>query len=370
MERNNNKGGVGERMASTSYKTQNPMELTWGCCTMDLDDSAFLQCAKCKHAYHTACLPGTYIDPATSDGLMNFLCPLCDKRKPGKNDNTPIRFNSNAIMTRSTKRQALNSPPNEKPITNSEMQEIIKSMLMEVQVSMRNMITSTLNEEFKTFTDELKEVKESMNFMNIKYEEVRKEQAETKERMKLLKSESDIAKAKLKDLESRVNYLEQNARANNLEIQCVPEKKDENLLNIIEELGKTINCKVTTEQLAYFTRTPKLNKDNDRPKSIIVQFITPKKKDAFLAAAISFNKANPNNKLNSSHAGIPGKMTAIFVTEHLSMSNKALHAAARRAAKEKNYKYVWIRNSRIFMRKTDNSPYLIIKSMEALQNLD
>lgn len=57
------------------------------------------------------------------------------------------------------------------------------------------------------------------------------------------------------------------------------------------------------------------------------------------------------------------------MTEHLSPANKALHAAARTRAKEAGYKYVRIRNGRVYMRKSDDSDYILVKDTEMLKKI-
>lgn len=53
----------------------------------------------------------------------------------------------------------------------------------------------------------------------------------------------------------------------------------------------------------------------------------------------------------------------------LSPTNKSLHAATRLKAKEKGYKHVWIRGGRIYIRKTDDSEYRIIRDMDSLNKI-
>ncbi|CAK1584852.1 unnamed protein product [Parnassius mnemosyne] len=98
-------------------------------------------------------------------------------------------------------------------------------------------------------------------------------------------------------------------------------------------------------------------------------FNSPRTRDTFLAASIMYNKANPNEKLNSNLLGIGGAKENVYVVEHLSPTNKYLHAAARKKAKELNYKFVWVRRGRIFMRKSETSDYKYIRDLETLDSL-
>lgn len=347
----------------------NKDDLIWGCCSVGLEDKNYLECTKCKKVYHEVCLsmPSDREEPNTT----KWVCPFCiDAQKLRNSDNTPVRYNPNK-GERSSKRQALNSPPttSEKPVTQDEMREIIQNAMLEMNKSVGGTIRDILGLELKSLKDEIKEMKEAMSFINSKYETITKEHDESVKKMRYLESENKEMQSKIDNMSNRINQMEQNARVNNIEIQCVPERKEENLLKIVSELGKSINCHITEEQLTHYTRVAKLNKDSDRPRSIVVQFSASKMRDQFLASAIKHNKFKPHDRLNSSHAGISGTKTPIYISEHLSPANKALHAAARQTAKEKGYKYVWIRNGRVYMRKTDNSEFKIIRDVDTLQKL-
>ncbi|KAL0850832.1 hypothetical protein ABMA28_006752 [Loxostege sticticalis] len=341
-------------------------KLVWGCCALGLLDDKYVKCSKCKYAYHFTCLASNE-DEEQSTASAEWMCPLCNVTPKNQNkDNTPVRYNPN-ITIRASKRPALNSPPSaEKPLTREEMLNIAHDMMSQMEKTMK----SLLNSEVRPLKEELKEVKESMSFMNAQYEEVLREQEKSKETIKNLQTENNQMQVKIEDLSSRVNQLEQNARMNNVEIQCLPEKRDENLLSTVTKLANVIDCQLTEENVVKCTRIARMNKDSVRPRSIVVQFSTPRIRDQFLAASIKFNKPKPpQDKLNSSHLGMTCTKTPIFITEHLSATNKALHAAARLKAKQKGFKYVWIRGGRIYMRKTDNSEYIIVKDINSLDKI-
>lgn len=118
------------------------------------------------------------------------------------------------------------------------------------------------------------------------------------------------------------------------------------------------------------TRIAKRDTSNPRPRSVLERS-SPRLRDTFLAACVNYNKANSKAKLNSSHLGISmDKPTQIYVTEHLSPENKALHAATRTRAKELGYKFVWTRNGRIFIKKDESSPAIVIGDREKLNLLE
>lgn len=150
----------------------------------------------------------------------------------------------------------------------------------------------------------------------------------------------------------------------------MPENKNEDIIKIVSNIGNTIGCEIKPEQIMSCNRIAKMNPKGSRPRSIVVQFNSPRLRDTFLAGCIMFNRSNPNEKLNSTHAGFSREKSPVYVTEHLSAANKALHAAARRTAKEKGYKHVWTRKGNVYMRETDTSDYKLIRDFACLEKLD
>lgn len=288
---------------------------------------------------------------------------------------------SNNVTKRPSKRPAVNSPPIENlpegaddASNTAQIRNIIEDV---VQREMSNLLTklntsmgTLLNTQLKSIRDEIQDVKESMSFMSSQYEEINKELKASKKSIQELQLRSDKLQPTINDIHFRINQIEQAARSNNIEIQCMPEKKNENLVELVSQLGSIINHKISEQNIIHCTRIAKVNRESSRPRSIVVQFDSTRTRDHILAATISFNKSNPQNKLNSTHFGIPGTKTPIFVSEHLSPANKALHAATRIKANEKGFKYVWVRSGKIFVRKNDTAGYIVIRNMDTLSKLE
>lgn len=147
-------------------------------------------------------------------------------------------------------------------------------------------------------------------------------------------------------------------------------EKDGNLIGILTTLSNVIKYPLSTEKTTKCSRIAKINANISRPRSIVVQLTTPRERDNFLSGVIKLNKSkSKEEKLNTGHLGISGATQPIFIHEHLSPVNKALHAATRSTAREKGCKHVWVRNGRIFVRKTDTSDYRVIKNIESLDKL-
>ncbi|KAL4714120.1 hypothetical protein ACJJTC_008474 [Scirpophaga incertulas] len=101
--------------------------------------------------------------------------------------------------------------------------------------------------------------------------------------------------------------------------------------------------------------------ENEINKKATILFL-PRARDKILSAVSRYNRAHPNNKLCSSLLGMINDNNAVYVSEHLSPANKSLHAATRMEAKDHNYKFVWVRNGRVFMRKDETSRFIHVGS--------
>lgn len=349
----------------------------WGCCSnKNLEGEEYATCVSCKHRYHLNCLAVSNIT-IDSKRLSSWPCPECVNNgpKPTKHDSTPAR---NFNTTRGNKRPAVGSPEvavaADAAATSLEkvraiVQEVVNSEFSSMLTQLNITMTSTINKQLEPIKQTMGEIQASMTFMNSRFDDIEAEQTEAKKTMSDLKSENLKMKTDIVDLNHRLSSLEQQARANNLEIQCVPEHKQENLLTIVNTLAGAVGYSLSENNILRCARIAKINMESSRPRSIILQLATPKMRNELLAATISYNKDNKHDKLNSTHLGFAGEKSPIYVVEHLSPANKALHAAARRRAKEQRYKYVWVRDGRVYARKSDNSEYIYVRNMDTLNKI-
>lgn len=312
-----------------------------GCLKPISKNNLFLTCNKCKLSFHNNCLniSDTNFKKMATKKKSNWNCPKCKERS--------------------------RSPS---PSTDDEEEGRIDQIM--------KIVRRCLTSEFKEFNDKLNilpELKESINFISAEYVDLKKMFTESLSTIKSLQSENDQLKIEMRDLNARVTHFEQLARETNVEIQCVPEHKMENLASIVKILGTVISRPIADSEILAIHRVPKVKPDSSRPKSIIVKLPSLRARDEILAAVSSFNKKNKTNKLNSAHLGINGINginSPVYVSEHLTPANKALHAATRIKAKEANYKFVWIRNGRILVRKDENTAHaMVIRNHDSLASL-
>lgn len=195
-----------------------------------------------------------------------------------------------------------------------------------------------LAKEIEVFRVEMAEMRESMKLLNEICEGAKKEN-------EILIKENKSLKVKNKELAKRLSELEQYSRSNNVEIRGVPVRKDENCLQIVQEIGNKAKCPVAAADIDIVHRVP-VKKGIPH---IIARFCTRAKRAEFCEKA---RKA----RLNTSNIGFQSqKDEPIFINDHLTPEKKRLFAQALTLKKEKNWKYLWTDNGIIKARKTDNS---------------
>ncbi|XP_075547670.1 uncharacterized protein LOC142582160 [Dermacentor variabilis] len=181
-------------------------------------------------------------------------------------------------------------------------------------------------------------LRESIDFMSNLFDEFRAKQDELMTSNKSLLAQNEM-------LVKRVADLEQYSRLNNIEVKGIPLKKGEDCRAILKRVGDVIECPVSETDIETVHRVPSKSSD----QHLIARFVSRDKKNEFVKRA---RKA----RLRVSHLGFSGTNdTAVYVNDHLTISNKMLFAKALALKKAKKWQYLWTENSQIKARKASDS---------------
>ena len=177
---------------------------------------------------------------------------------------------------------------------------------------------------------------------------------------KTLKEDNVKLKSDVKRLNDRLEDLEQYGRRNNVEIQGIPEARGENLLHTITTLGVKMGCKIEASDVDVVHRLPARNQEH---KPIIVKFVRRTVKLDLL------NNRSRLAQVTSQDFDSTSTGNKVYVNENLTPYRKQLFYLARNKKKDSNYKYVWVKNGNVFMRKLDGHDAIKITCEEDLANL-
>ena len=228
-------------------------------------------------------------------------------------------------------------------------------------------------QEIEGLKAEISETKSSQEFITAKYDDLKldydnlilKNKKQEEEINSLQTSSMLIAENEAKEFD-KIDALEQYGRRQNLEIVGIPETQGEDTNKLVIEVAKMLNIEVTPDQISTSHRLPtrRTRHENNSTKTflppIIVKFVN---RDAR-------NKIYANRKLtrdlDCNNFSVYGTKS-VFINENLTRPRKKLLWMTKQKAKLADYKYLWTSNGNIFVRKSEETDALAVKTNDDLR---
>lgn len=313
-----------------------------------------INCTNCDNIYHYLCVNMTVTKYKRLSRIARstWNCPSCLNDKQDKEATSGVAGH--------------NSDDEEK---DSDIRRIIRD---EIRNTMRTEVKNLIRElrnEIEDIKQQFEELKSSGCFDISQYNELKSEFTKLKDENVHLRSQNSVLQATTDQLRNQVNIMDQNLRDANLEIHGLPENKNEVLPSILTQLSRVVSHELSDSDIMKCTRVASISNNKTRPRTVVVKLRSPRCRDELYSAITRYNKAHKDEKLNTALLGYGGNKRPIYVSEHLSPTYKSLHAAARLRAKEKSYKFVWVRYGKIYVAKNEYSGNILIKGKECLDKI-
>lgn len=208
------------------------------------------------------------------------------------------------------------------------------------------------------------DLKKSMDLVSDQMREIQNKITNLEGERKAMTKQIDIMDMKIENLE-RIN------KKTRIEIRNVPKRQKEgkrDLYNLIERLHSSIDTQDKTDayQLRDVYRLP--SKPNATASTVVAEFSNTLAKDNFLGKVKRYMR-NKFEQLSSKHLGINETQTFIYVSEHLSMKATRLFFLARDFAKTEGFNFCWTSSGRVFLRKKENAPHILVMNEETLSSI-
>lgn len=249
---------------------------------------------------------------------------------------------------------------------NIALSNFMSSFRTAIIEDIRASIKNELLHEFQAVKDDMTKTTDKIRAEQQTLKALIEEKATIIEKLELENTSLQIG---LKQLGNRLSMIEKISRSCNVEVQAVPEAHNENVLTLFNRMCDVVGSPIAEPSILACRRVAKVNASSSRPRNILVSLASPRLRDEVLSAVYRYNKSHTRDKINTSHLGLSGETRRVFINEHLSPEQKALHAATRIAAKAKNFKYVWVKYGRIYVRKDETSKATLISNEDALSKL-
>ncbi|KAL4709107.1 hypothetical protein ACJJTC_015646 [Scirpophaga incertulas] len=303
------------------------------CCkAVQVPSDKIFVCCVCARKYHYECLNLTPSQYATlsMEYMNSWKCPSCSnvtkRNKP--NTGTPVRkshlpvYDDSMNMscdnldnpTLSTSRE---NHSNRKGHDSSMDFEAFSANLYDTLSRWRCEMRKDMSIMKDDIIDTLSSIQNEIGTMRAEYIQLKQDVASLREEVQGIQAQhlverqealevriedivgkcSPDSDSKLSEIFAKIDVLEQQARSCNLEICNVPDKRNESLPTLIEKIGNVLKCPVRGSEVISIHRVPHAERDNPRPKNIIVKFSTRLQRDNLLSA---FRKAK---KLSTDQIG-------------------------------------------------------------------
>lgn len=268
----------------------------------------------------------------------------------------PCRSQATASPRTNTSRADMDSILSELKRLSTKV-EVLPALLDNVRAIQNELI------ELKTISAEFSELKSSVEFVHHSVETLTNRVSSVELEIASIKSTKDdiaVLKKRCDHLEMLQRESDQRCRMNNIEIKGVPASNGEDLFELMNKLGDTINYRIPKEQINYIARVPM--RGDSQHKNIICSIHNNYIKNNFVAAAKKYKGG-----INTSILGLGKDGGKIYINDHLTIENKTLLNKTKSFAKERGFEYVWVTGCKIFLRKNHTSPKHHIKTEQDLK---
>ncbi|XP_048482817.1 uncharacterized protein LOC125489790 [Plutella xylostella] len=338
-------------------------------CENDIITQDFMKCFKCKKFYDLPCLnvTSTVFANFSSEYKEKWLCPGCSRPK-GDNSLTPVRSTAPEASNNTTQPTSNVNMLRGSRLTASKSEKDnvdIKSLANEIRL-MRKEIQD-LTQKQKTEIPLLrKEVADLSTQLNAVSTTITERLGEFAKRISDQEREILHLKASLQQSQAIISAQDQYLLKNEIEIAGVPETENENIEHIAMVISKRIGVDLKNEDLDdVFRAGPRrVTSQNPAhpeklPRTIVVKLVRQTKRRELIKAAKSRRNLTSEGVVNAP----PHKL---FINERLTKGNRILFREARLRARQNGFRYCWVKDGSILIRKVDKSTAITIRNLEDL----
>lgn len=292
-----------------------------------------LTCAECNEEFHGKCVKMSQVDVNCLEELNTvWRCDPCSAERK--------------------KSMRLDTSVQEGKLTLDDLMSVLKD-IKEEQKSTKN----DFNVSYEAIHGKLGENTAALQNALAKIDEYTKKVDD-------LQSENVNLKRRIFELEDKIDDMEQYSRRNCLELQGIPEEDGESVLNIVKDVGRALEMDITDSMVDTCHRLGQ-KKNSKGPRGIIVKFVRRLDKEELLK-----KRRDKKRDFSTRHLNLTTPTdNPVFVNESLSPTRRWLLGQARQLKKDRGYKYIWLRNGNILLRKEEGSPVIGIKTQADLKQL-
>lgn len=191
----------------------------------------------------------------------------------------------------------------------------------------------------------LEEITGAVDFYAEKYQEMMSFKDKAEKKITSMEGRNIYLEKYSKSLEERIVQLEQKDKERNVEIACLEKKENVSLETAIVTIAEKLNLEPKEIEDVRRVGVDKPGDKNPRPQPVIITLRSKKARDQWIL----------QRKTRLTNQSIYGNdnQERIFINEDLTKHTRQLFWSAKNQIKPM-FKYVWIQNSKILVRKSES----------------
>lgn len=224
-----------------------------------------------------------------------------------------------------------------------------------------------INKKFDIILEKIDELSEGVTFLGKKYEELKNNIKTTidnqdvlnKAILKLSKENKEQRK-EIVTLKERLENLERNSLESTLNLYPVLKTAGEDLKDMIKKVAVKAGLTLVDSDILSIYRKPE--KKNGKPGDVIVKCVNKSVRDKII-------EGTKLKRLMHKDIGITCDIGRVYANEELTVEGKNIYFKALKLKYDKKWKFIWVKNGRIFVRKEEGSPSIRLDTMNDLDKL-
>ncbi|KAG7312868.1 hypothetical protein JYU34_001250 [Plutella xylostella] len=326
-------------------------------CTKPAKTDESLKCINCHGNYHYYCNGITEVEFKKLRPINKQKWKCYDCKDSNGKSNSPV-------IPVQKKQLATTGPATATSITNADLAKLIDFMEEKFNAQTENF------SNFKTtVTDQLSALTSVVNSWEHRIQQLENSTQQLADNLNSLKSQDNEISSlhnTIDCLQEQLNTQEQLSLRKEIEICGIPEFESENLIHTVLVSAQKIGVELTVNDIDYVTRVgPKSKPDAAaaEPRPVVARLLRNNKRDEILHAS----KVRRN--LSTGDIGLGGTARKVYFNERLTKVNRHLFREARNRSKQSGYKFCWVKNGSIYVRKEDQKYPKLIRNTNDLEQI-
>lgn len=264
------------------------------------------------------------------------------------------------------------SDPGQQPVVRQDLKDFKDELMMMLSSWRSEQVAdmTKLTEDVAHVKNQCIEIQKSNSEIEMSITSLKAQYEDVECKIERLEIDSRETKEHIVALENQLEELRQHTRSSSIEIRNVPNKENEterDLITIVKKLGTTLDINIQEQDIRDTYRRPG---KPGTPRAIVAEFASVQVKNNLLTSVRRWNRSKAGSeRLNRGHIGDHGDIKPIYVDEHLPYSMRKLFFQTREFAKKNDFKFCWISQGRVLLRKDQNTKYIHIKSEKCISNI-